>query len=211
MNVVGLGYHVRQLLLVYFFITLLFDLLDGLLDHALPFLLEREVELHVENAKQRGVELLVLEHVPVEGALGAVKLVLQLSLPNDVELIEWLVVDRRQEGVQELRATLPDLLKYIFDVRFHGLQRGIDASNQLLAFLLLLRASQGILLWPAGSPLSPVRAFLLALKLLELVQLLLYLRLLQRYLLRYFFLLLRFFVREHDFLALRGRRFICRF
>jgi len=66
MDVVGLRDHIRQFLLVDFFVTLLFYLLDGLLDHALPFFLEGKVELHVQNAEQRGIELLVLEHIAVE-------------------------------------------------------------------------------------------------------------------------------------------------
>lgn len=195
MNVISLRDHIRQFLLVNFFIALLLYLLDGLLDHAFPFLFEGEVELHVQNAEQRGIELLVLEHVAVERALRAVELVLRLSLSDYVQLVQRLVVDRRQEGVEELRTTLPYLLKYVLNVRFHSLKRGVDAGNQLLAFLLLSGARRLLLLdvGLAGGSLGLVLPFPLALELLELIQFLLYLRLLQRDLLWYFFLLLRFF------------------
>lgn len=65
-NVVGFRDHVRQLFLVDFFFTLLFDLLDGFLDHTFPLFLESEIQLHIQNAKKRGIQLLVLKHVVIE-------------------------------------------------------------------------------------------------------------------------------------------------
>jgi len=120
------------------------------------------------------------------------ELVFHLSLSDNVQLIERLVVDWRQEGVEELWTALPDLLKYVLNIRFHCLKGGVDASDQLLAFLLLPRARRLLFLSVglARRSLDLVRAFLLALELLELIQFLLYLRLFQRDLLGYFFLLL---------------------
>lgn len=140
-NVISFRDHVRELLLVDVFFTLLFDLFDGFLDHALSLFLERQIQLHVQDAEERGIQLLVLEHVVIEGALRAVQLILELSLAEDVELVQGLVVDWCQEGIQELGATLSNLLEYVFNVRLDCFQGSVDAGNQLLIGFLL--ASSG--------------------------------------------------------------------
>ena len=83
------------------------------------------------------------------------ELVLRLGLSDDVQLVQRLMVDWRQEGVEELRAALPYLLKDVLNVRFNSLKGGVDAGNQLLA-LLLLSGARGLLLLDVFVPFSAV-------------------------------------------------------
>ena len=179
-DVISLGDHIGQLFFIDLFFTLQFDLLYGLLDHALSFLLQGQVELHVEYAQEGGVQLFVLHHVLEEGALGPVELVLQLGPTEQMELVQRLMVDWSQECVQELRATLSYLGEDVLYVGFDCLQGGVYAGDQLLVCPRFVGKLVEIRLFCVLIVRLLLASSLVSLELVKLVELCLDLRLLQR-------------------------------